>query len=219
MGKLLKQNKIGYHHGNLRVVLLTTARDLLEETGAASLCLRELSRRAGVSHAAPYRHFRDKQALLKSLIIEGYELIKLAEDSKQTSTTLPKEKLFIAMTNYVEFGLAYPELHQLIFGIQNNSLTDDEVRSAGKACFDQFVAIVKEALPRAKKNDARFVALSLWSHAHGVLLLTPNPRNKERGVCDFSGENAAGYVKTLRYGMEALVAGSFGQKWKNPYLF
>ena len=219
MGKLLKQNKIGYHHGNLRVALLTTARDLLEENGAASLCLRELSRRAGVSHAAPYRHFRDKQALLKSLIIEGYELIKLAGDSKQTSTTLPKEKLFIAMTNYVEFGLAYPELHQLIFGIQNNNLTDDEVRSAGKACFDQFVAIVKDALPRAKKNDARFVALFSLVACAWSITLTPNPRNKERGVCDFSGENAAGYVKTLRYGMEVLVAGSFGQKWKNPYLF
>ncbi len=192
----------------------------MEEKGASTLCLRALARKAGVSHTAPYRHFKDKNDLLKSLVIQGYDLLISGHLSAKTTKGLPKEKLFLAMSKYVEFGLAYPQLHQLIFAEQKAYRPDKEVAQRGVDCFNEFVKIVDNALPKNKRVDARFIAFALWSHAHGVLLLTPNSRhNSEEAICSKSGENFKGYMKSLRYGMEALIAGSFGQKWKNPYLF
>ena len=67
-----------YHHGNLRVALLARAVEVVDERGAADLSLRELARDVGVSHAAPRRHFADRQALLDALAVEGFD--RLGED-------------------------------------------------------------------------------------------------------------------------------------------
>src|SRR3954469_468471 len=62
-----------YHHGDLRATLLAAAEEMLREKGVAALSLRELARETGVSHAAPSRHFKDKQALLDALALAGFE--------------------------------------------------------------------------------------------------------------------------------------------------
>ncbi len=218
MEKPLKARKMKYHHGNLREQLLGDARDLLEEVGHSSICLRELARRSGVSHAAPYRHFKDKKALLKALVLEGHSLVQRIS-AKSIESPDPKEKLFRTMTRYVQFGLANPELHQLIFGSNSLSYTDADVRFEADTSLKKFVVIVHAALPEKKKIDANLIGLSLWSLAHGVLLLTPNPKKIDGGICQRSVTDASSYMKSLRHGMEALISESVGEKWKNPYLF
>ncbi|WP_420876671.1 TetR/AcrR family transcriptional regulator, partial [Streptomyces niveiscabiei] len=79
-----------YHHGDLRSTLLRSAEHTLREKGAAALSLRELARTAGVSHAAPSRHFKDKQALLDALALDGYDRLNAAMETAN-NPALPLE--------------------------------------------------------------------------------------------------------------------------------
>src|SRR5438552_2670358 len=76
-----RQRPKAYHHGDLRNALIQAGLELLAESGAAALDLRKVARKAGVSHAAPYRHFADKQALIAAINTEGYR--RLAERIRQ----------------------------------------------------------------------------------------------------------------------------------------
>ena len=70
--KTAAQSKPGYHHGDLRRALIEASLALISEEGFSALTLREVARRAGVTHAAPYRHFLDKEALLAAVAEEGF---------------------------------------------------------------------------------------------------------------------------------------------------
>jgi len=95
-----------YHHGDLRPALLRAAGKILEQEGREAISLRDLARRAGVSHNAPYRHFADRGALLAALAEEGYALLAQALAGKPW-----REQ---AVT-YVHFALANPARFGLMF--------------------------------------------------------------------------------------------------------
>lgn len=95
-----------YHHGTLRPALLRAAARILEKEGRDAISLRELARRAGVSHNAPYRHFADRQALLAALVEEGFALLAAALAGK------PWREQAMA---YLRFALANPERFRLMF--------------------------------------------------------------------------------------------------------
>ena len=104
-----------YHHGNLRATLLRAATGLIGEVGPLAFTLREVARRAGVSHNAPYRHFRDKEDLMTAVAEEGYgELnsLMLAAAGKQTSAV---NRLKYAGLTYIEFALRRPEHFAVMF--------------------------------------------------------------------------------------------------------
>src|SRR5690349_3579164 len=96
-----------YHHGDLRPALLKAAGRVLEKEGPAALSLRELARRAGVSHNAPYRHFADREALLAALAADGFRM--LGEVLGVASSRHRGEA-------YVRFALEHPQLFRLMFG-------------------------------------------------------------------------------------------------------
>lgn len=95
-----------YHHGDLRPALLAAAAQALEKDGPDGISLRELARRAGVSHTAPYRHFADRQALLAALAEEGFATLAAELDGK------PWRDQAVA---YVRFALAHPARFRLMF--------------------------------------------------------------------------------------------------------
>jgi len=95
-----------YHHGELRPALLRAAARILEKEGRDAISLRDLARRAGVSHSAPYRHFADRQALLAALAEEGFALLAAALQGK------PWREQAMA---YLRFALANPERFRLMF--------------------------------------------------------------------------------------------------------
>src|SRR5215472_6702206 len=111
-----RQKPRAYHHGDLRHALIQAGLELLAEGGARELDLRKVARRAGVSHAAPYRHFADKQALIAAITEEGFRLL-----AKQIQVTLsevpeePFEQLLGIARAYVHFAKAHPWLMREMF--------------------------------------------------------------------------------------------------------
>src|SRR5215469_15808691 len=107
-GAEMKRSK-PYHHGNLREALLSAALRLISEVGPTAFTLREVARRAGVSHNAPYRHFRDRDELMAAVSTEGYEELTrtIRDAAEQESGALARLKG--AGLAYVKFALRRPE--------------------------------------------------------------------------------------------------------------
>ena len=107
-----------YHHGDLRNGLLEAARAILEEQSLGALTLRAVARRAGVSHAAPYRHFPNHEALLVELSIEGFDELRdaIAEAAKAQGSE--SDKIASIGAAYMRFVAARPALARLMFGGQ-----------------------------------------------------------------------------------------------------
>jgi AcrR family transcriptional regulator len=137
-----------YHHGDLRQTVLQVAGEILEKEGLGALSLRELARRAGVSHNAPYRHFPDRESLLAALATEGFELLGDALESR------PRREMGEA---YVEFALAHPERFRLMFG--------------GIAKLERRDARAYEGLLKSFADlgeDAQYAAAAAWGLVHGL---------------------------------------------------
>ncbi|MGS2811128.1 TetR/AcrR family transcriptional regulator [Nocardia sp. MW-W600-9] len=131
-----------YHHGDLRAALLQHAEAALRTVGADGLSLRQLARDTGVSHAAPSRHFRDKQALLDALAVTGLE--RLGACFEQAVTTGPiTMRLQTFAQAYLRFALDNPELLPLMFARRHSS-TDTEIQAAADRAFAIPIALIAE---------------------------------------------------------------------------
>jgi AcrR family transcriptional regulator len=157
--------KAPYHHGDLRAALLSAAMDLLEEDGG-SLSLRAVARRAGVSPAAPYRHFADKEALEAELAAAGFADLRQRLAASVTAPTTPEDFALLAVS-YVRFALDRPALFRLMFG---NPCTDArDIRAIAAAEVRGFVLdCVSHAFPQA---DPETLAMAGWSLVHGLAFL------------------------------------------------
>jgi AcrR family transcriptional regulator len=151
-----------YHHGDLRQAVLQTAGQVLEKEGLAALSLREVARRAGVSHNAPYRHFPDRESLLGALAAEGFEMLGNALQSR------PRREMGEA---YVGFALAHPERFRLMFGGLVKLGTRD--RRAYEGLLGSFADL---------GEDAEYAAAAAWALVHGLsqLLLDGHFEGRER---------------------------------------
>src|SRR5690349_11076141 len=137
-----------YHHGELRQAVLQAAAEILEKEGLEALSVRELARRAGVSHNAPYRHFPDRASLHAALAAEGIAMLADARRSR------PRRELG---ETYVGFALAHPERFRLMF----NGLGALEPRERR----------VYEALLESLADlgeDAPYAACAAWGLMHGL---------------------------------------------------
>jgi len=147
-----------YHHGDLRNALLRSARALLERSGEADLSLRSVARDAGVSSAAPYRHFADKDELLAALAAMGYR--ELTERFGSMSATDG------ALTDLVEGFLAFaesePGLFRLMFSYPCTRGGEEPAR-AGRAAL--------EALVRQLPDFSEEALTGAWALAHGLAAL------------------------------------------------
>ncbi|MFF2083403.1 TetR/AcrR family transcriptional regulator [Nocardia sp. NPDC058176] len=131
-----------YHHGDLRAALLTRAEATLREVGVDGLSLRQLARDTGVSHAAPSRHFRDKQALLDALAVTGFE--RLGDRFAQAVTEGPiTTRLQTVARAYLRFAVDNPELLPLMFVRRNNSTADD-IQEVVDRAFAVPIALIAE---------------------------------------------------------------------------
>lgn len=125
-----------YHHGNLRAELLEHAERALRDGGAGALSLRELARRAGVSHAAPRRHFPGKQALLDALAQEGFERIGRELDTALHGAGPTFEERFAAVARaYVRFATDHAALLELMFTGKHRPGAAEELRAASERAF------------------------------------------------------------------------------------
>jgi AcrR family transcriptional regulator len=164
-----------YHHGDLKNALIQAGIEILSEQGLHALSLRKVAQRAGVSHAAPYAHFTDKQALIAAISTEGYRKLYdcLAEAAEQYRHD-PLHQLIEAAWAYVQFALREPA-H---FKITLSSLVEKEQEYPAfiemtKKAFG-LVVEVTEACQNAgilKPGPSDQVAVSVWSMVHGFTSL------------------------------------------------
>src|SRR6202162_4507939 len=105
-----------YHHGDLRRAIVTAALDILRETQSLEFSLRELSRRAGVSHNAPYKHFADKRELLAAVSAAGFEMLTKRMARAIAGSRNAREQLFAMLRAYIDHGVNNPALYRLMFG-------------------------------------------------------------------------------------------------------
>ena len=164
--KTLKR-RATYHHGDLRAALLSAARALLDEGGVPAVSLREAARRAGVSPAACYRHFADKEALLTALAVQGFEEFAQALGQAREGTREPFAEMGIA---YVEFAVRRPGMFRLMFGpaVADRSRSPEllEAIAASTRLFEGGLKVSKHALP-----EDPVAGLRAWATVHGLATL------------------------------------------------
>jgi AcrR family transcriptional regulator len=170
-----------YHHGDLHRAILNAAFDVLSESQSTEFSLRELARRAGVSHNAPYKHFADKREMLAAVSAVGFERLADEMHKAQAGKAEPRERLMLLMRAYVRSGVTNPALYRLMFGglltEQDNNRPAVE-RTAAFAMRSLIVSAIcegaiGEAIPDTKENSSRIdtAMLALWSQVHGLTLL------------------------------------------------
>jgi AcrR family transcriptional regulator len=158
--------KAAYHHGDLRAALVRAAMDLLEEGGEAELSLRAVARRAGVSAAAPYRHYDDREALVSAVAAVGYRELAERLAAAHPSPSTPDE-LASAAVAYVQFALERPALFRIMFGQPCDRDSDERV--AATAAVSLYVrGIVERTFPQA---DSEALATAVWALVHGLAFL------------------------------------------------
>lgn len=166
---------MSYHHGDLRNALVSAGVELLAELGVEALSLREVARRAGVSHAAPYRHFSDMQALLTAIAEQGFGMLNdLLRTTAERAYRCESDRLKAALAGYIEFGYSHPHHSELMFGALAR-IKPAHLEEVALAAFDGLVDLVARAMNEANSvdsRDPRLVALALWGQTHGFLALS-----------------------------------------------
>ena len=165
----------GYHHGDLHNALLQAAEALLEEKGVGGVSLREVAKAAGVSHTAPYRHFKDKNALLAGLGTLGYKRLAIAmEQCVANQPDAPLVQLTQASHAYVDLATRHPQMTNLMFGgvLQPQDWTDGLIRESDRA-FEGLLGIIRngQAAGLYVDKDTMEIALLVWSTMHGFSML------------------------------------------------
>jgi AcrR family transcriptional regulator len=165
----------GYHHGNLKEALLRAALELIAKKGPAGFTFAEAARWAGVSPAAPYRHFRDRDELLANVALRGFEQFERAlarawDDGRPDAMTA-LDRLGKA---YLEFARTEPAYYSAMFEAGIPLSTSAELREAGERAFAVLRGAAEKLgaqMPAAKRPPTLMVALHIWSMAHGVASL------------------------------------------------
>ncbi|NNL84380.1 MAG: TetR/AcrR family transcriptional regulator [Myxococcales bacterium] len=156
-----------YHHGDLRQELLRASRELIEERGPEAFTLREVARRAGVSHTAPYRHFRDRGAILDAVAAEGFAAHRDAGRRAAAEHTDAKERLRAAGRAYVQFALDNRAAFRVMFA---RSPENPAVAALGAESFAELLARIDEgqAAGVIGAGNRLRIAGVLWSGVHGL---------------------------------------------------
>ena len=165
----------GYHHGNLREALIDAALRLIQEKGPAGFTFAEAARAAGVSPAAPYRHFRDRDALMADVAIRGFDdftaSLNSAWDEGRPSPVAALHRLGSA---YLAFARDQPAAYASMFESGLCIADYPALATASEAAF----TVLREAceavianLPKGKRPPALMMALHIWSLSHGMASL------------------------------------------------
>ncbi|MDT8388635.1 MAG: TetR/AcrR family transcriptional regulator [Thiogranum sp.] len=170
-----RTQKNTYHHGNLRHALIEAAIPVLRDKGVVGLSLRELAGKLGVSHGAPYRHFRNKTELLEGIALAGYrELAKICATSRERYPLDPDKQLFEAGIGYVEYVSGNREIANLMFGgVLSLQDCGPDLREAADEAVAGLAAIIdngKRAGLFGSRNTGDLVLTTL-SAVHGLALL------------------------------------------------
>lgn len=149
--------------------------DMLHEDKGWQFTLREVARRAGVSHAAPYKHFPDKASLLAEMALLGFDRLRegLAAAKPRRPTSL-RDEIFAVARAYIRFGTANPALYRLMFSAEAGKAADVHLNERALAAFGVLIELLERGQAQGifRKRDVRGQAAACWAQMHGVTLLT-----------------------------------------------
>ena len=162
-----------YHHGDLRRTIIETAMSMLREETGWQFTLREVARRAGVSHTAPYKHFTDKAALLAEMAMIGFDRLRAAlEAAAPPEAASPRDAFRIIARAYVEFGVANPALYRLMFG--GGELADVHLGDRALGALGVLVGFLEQGQASGwlRRRPVQGQAAACWALVHGITMLS-----------------------------------------------
>jgi AcrR family transcriptional regulator len=197
----MSMHRRSYHHGNLREALLQGAVHAIAQLGPAAFTLREVARRAGVSHNAPYRHFRDKDALLAAVAAQGFRELTRAMREAGERQSKALDKLKQSGLAYVAFAIRRPEHFNVMFDAPVRGSKDPEYVQASQEAFHTLVTYIKNGqdagqLPAGNTLERTLYA---WSLVHGIAKLAVAGR--------FPFRTKAAMLKFTKFAIDESVAG------------
>ena len=165
----------GYHHGNLREALIRAALDLIAQKGPAGFTFADAARAAGVSSAAPYRHYRDREALLVDVARRGFELFAERLEAAWANGQPDPFKAFENIGRaYLAFARDEAPYYSAMFEAGVPTEADPALREVGERAFGvlrRAAETLSGGLPASKRPPALMVALHVWALAHGIASL------------------------------------------------
>jgi AcrR family transcriptional regulator len=171
-----------YHHGDLRRVLIETALQLVTEEQDWAFALREVARRAGVSHRAPYNHFPEKLDLLAAVAAVGFEQLRDGLLRATIGIDEPEATLVAICRTYISLGLENPALYRLMFGPALSDAGSADRPAVARVAGAQARGVLEDIILRGARSgafavspdnlqDVALAALSVWSATHGLTML------------------------------------------------
>jgi AcrR family transcriptional regulator len=164
-----------YHHGDLKNALIEAGVDILSKEGVQGLSLRKVARKVGVSHAAPYAHFADKQALIAAIATEGYT--KLYQELAQAAANHPDnpaQRLIEVAWAYVQFATDEPDHFKVTFSGNVEQEADyPEYVEQSKKSLNLVTSLVSDCQQAGllRSGDSDLLAISIWAAIHGFIFL------------------------------------------------
>jgi AcrR family transcriptional regulator len=173
-----------YHHGDLKRALTSAALSLVAEKGPKGFTLTEAARRAGVSAAAPYRHFADKAELLAAVAEQGFRELHVDLTAAADVASDPRARVIELGRAYVRWAVAHPERYQVMFGADVVKADHPSLGVAAERAFGDLL----DAITRCQQagivsgQDPREIAAPLWSLVHGVASLAIGGELRSVGI-------------------------------------
>jgi AcrR family transcriptional regulator len=163
------KRRTGQHHGDLPAALLSAGLDLVRESGPRGFTMAEAARRAGVSVAAPYKHFADREALLVALAVQGYEEQERRFTAAVSEAVPPADQLVAVAQAYVDFAVQQRALFEVVFGAGLDKGRHPALATAGAQVL-RLLLPPAEAL-RPGDGEALLVSVAALAHGYAVFLL------------------------------------------------
>lgn len=195
-----------YHHGSLRDSLVEWGTRLLDTEGIEAMSLRAAAKAAGVSPAAPSRHFGDKTGLLAAIAAQAFrDLVALRQTRLDAVPPDDAEgRLRAVMSGYLDFALTHPARFQLMFGPQVPRQDYPELQQAAEMSFDLLRQVVRPLAgnPRHDALSQDDLAFAVWASTHGLAMLRVNRQRLPVPARDKDGERLTDLL--LNFVMAAL---------------
>lgn len=164
-----------YHHGDLENALIKAGVEILSREGIEGLSLRKVAKRAGVSHSAPYAHFKDRQSLIAAISTEGFKQLYAELDAAVlVHAGDPKQQLVEGAWAYVQFAMNNTDTFKIMFsGVLEKEKEYPSFVEISRRTFERVVDIVRacQAAGVLRSAPPELVAVSVWGQIHGVISL------------------------------------------------
>lgn len=196
---MVTKSKAPYHHGDLRNSLIEAAISLIREKGPKAFSLREVAKKAGVSHGAPYRHFADREGLLAAIATYGFtDLAERVQAVRAANPNDPLAELRQAGQAYVSLAVENPEMIQLMFGgyIDKDNCADTPLSEASERAFNELLETVTRCQQAGlmKPASTEVLALTTWSLMHGAAMLIAGGNMSE----EVTGQSASELLDNMQ---------------------